>query len=347
MIGTLLVFALGFMAAALIALLFAPFLWHKAQRLARRRFDAEIPANVREMQGEIDAVRARAAFDLRREEMRATEALGRATTERAEAGRIVLENGTLRARQAELERDLAEVGARFEAIEQTLAATRLERDDIARDRQALGEAFERRGSELEALHGRHAAGQERLAAMQDRLGHLERRLAELERPAADPAVLPVVDGAQPTAPSRPAIEPEAAQPTTPAPEPATATPLTGGERLRAAIAAGVGARAPATRAENAEIRERISDLAARILRRQVDAEGPTSPIAGILAPDAADEPEAGAPPSLAARVRALAAQGDAPSASVPEPSPAADETSPKGSAARKDGAGRSRRRSRR
>ncbi|WP_062012265.1 hypothetical protein [Aureimonas sp. AU4] len=343
MIGTLLVFALGFMAAALIALLFVPFLWQKAQRLARRRFDAEIPASVREMRGEVDAVRARAAFDLRREEMRAADALARATAERSESGRIVLENGTLLARKGELEVELANLGARLEALEQALAGTQAERDDIARDRQALREAFERRGAELEGMHGRHAASQERAALLQERLAQMERRLREFE-PARDGESTATERVETPSEPAPTLAERAGADPIPPTAATSFA-PLTGGERLRAAIAAGVGARAPASRAENAEIRERVSDLAARIIRRQMDTEGPASPIAAILARDESVAGDAEPSSSLAARVRELGpADGTAPEAATEPP---AKDASPSGSPARKDGGGRSRRRSRR
>ncbi len=93
MIATALVFALGALVASFVALIFAPLLWSNAQRLARREFQATIPATVREMRGELDAVRAKAAFEIRRDAMRQRAVQDAAVRERAEAGRAILENG--------------------------------------------------------------------------------------------------------------------------------------------------------------------------------------------------------------------------------------------------------------
>ncbi|MET0258665.1 MAG: hypothetical protein ABW179_08790, partial [Methylobacterium sp.] len=90
MVATALVFALGALVASLVALLLVPLLWRKAQRLARRDFEATIPASVREIRGEIDAVRAAAAFEMRRTEIRAAETREAGMRERAEAGRVLM-----------------------------------------------------------------------------------------------------------------------------------------------------------------------------------------------------------------------------------------------------------------
>ena len=108
MIATALIFCLGALCASLIALLFVPLVWRRAQRLARREFDATIPTSVNEIRAEMDLVRATSAFSLRREERRAREVSEKAARERGEAGRVILENGHLLARQKELEETLTQ-----------------------------------------------------------------------------------------------------------------------------------------------------------------------------------------------------------------------------------------------
>lgn len=80
-----------------------------------------------------------------------------------------------------------------------------------------------------------------------------------------------------------------------------AVPESAGQRLRAAIDRKNGtAEAPSP----AALRDTISDLAARVIRMTALAEGPGSPLAGMLSPG--EDGVSGTAPTLAERVRRLA-----------------------------------------
>ncbi|MBB3998970.1 hypothetical protein [Aureimonas pseudogalii] len=384
MVATALVFALGALVASLVALLLVPLLWRKAQRLARRDFDATIPASVKEIRGEIDAVRATAAFEMRRTEIRAAEARETGVRERAEAGRVLVENGDLRTRQSELEAELTRRDQAIAHLEERLTALAGERDELHETRQELRDKLQVRARELDLLAAefqalREVADEQRsaLAAAETRILHLsdaKRSAAKTPEPAPSPSLstpsaapigVPAIaastaDGET----SGRALDASDASPSSvalsaPVPVPALSQRETreagpsGSNRLRAAIAARAGARREPTREENAEIRERITDIAARILHKEVQTQGPQSPVAQLLAEDEATTASAGGASTLAARVRQLmATEGEG------SPVPIIDETRGAGAGslaaevnpattAKRNGGGRSRPKSRR
>jgi len=123
-------FAFGFLAAALIALLFFPALNLRAERLARRRAEAQFPLSVGELAAEKDHLRAEFAVLQRRLERKTEEALGVKQQSMEELGRravrIAALEGDLAERDgriAKLETDLAETQRRFAATENDLTAT--------------------------------------------------------------------------------------------------------------------------------------------------------------------------------------------------------------------------------
>lgn len=162
------IFALGFLAASLCALLFVPILNSRAMRLARRRLDGLFPMTITEITAERDALRADFAVAQRRMERRVEQAqakrhadmaaLGTRTMEAASLARQVEEReATLEARKAEiaqavdriagLDRDLTGLRADHEtglaalnALEEAylqairdIKATRSERDSVRRE----------------------------------------------------------------------------------------------------------------------------------------------------------------------------------------------------------------------
>ncbi len=81
------VFALGFLIAGLVALAFAPVFWARAVRLSVRRLEMQLPLSMREILADRDQVRAEAAVEQRRVELKA-EALNEAhAADLAELGR--------------------------------------------------------------------------------------------------------------------------------------------------------------------------------------------------------------------------------------------------------------------
>ena len=74
MVETVMIFALGFLAATLIALLIIPAINERAERLARRRAEALFPMSISELTAEKDHLRAEFAVKQRRIERKAEEA---------------------------------------------------------------------------------------------------------------------------------------------------------------------------------------------------------------------------------------------------------------------------------
>src|SRR3954468_14683775 len=84
------IFALGFVAASLIALLIVPAVNARAERLARRRAEALFPLSITELTAEKDHLRAEFAVLQRRIEHRAEEALSGKQRDMEELGRRAL-----------------------------------------------------------------------------------------------------------------------------------------------------------------------------------------------------------------------------------------------------------------
>src|SRR5215210_1442849 len=122
---------LGFLVAALIALLIIPAVNARAERLARRRVEALFPLSITELTAEKDHLRAEFAVMQRRLERKAEEALANKHQDMEELGRRAvrieaLENELLARdhRIAELEGDLERTRTQLAATEADLAATR-------------------------------------------------------------------------------------------------------------------------------------------------------------------------------------------------------------------------------
>ncbi|MCB8839011.1 hypothetical protein [Aurantimonas sp. VKM B-3413] len=151
MIATALTFVFGFCAALLLALLLAPLVWRRAQRLALREFEAAIPANVNEIRASIDHVRAEAALTTRRREIKAEEDMRKAALERAEAGRVAGENAELRARNTTLSETVAQQTADLKEIAETLEAREREIDEFDEQLRHTRHDLELRTEEMDAL----------------------------------------------------------------------------------------------------------------------------------------------------------------------------------------------------
>ncbi len=108
------IFALGFLSAGLLTLLFLPAIWRRAVRLSRRRLEQSLPLSMAEVAAERDQLRAEFAIERRRIEQ-ANEAM---TEARA---RDLSELGRRGARIAALASEVETIGARVRTLEETLA----------------------------------------------------------------------------------------------------------------------------------------------------------------------------------------------------------------------------------
>ncbi|WP_370193753.1 MULTISPECIES: hypothetical protein [Aurantimonas] len=369
MIASGLIFLFGFLAAALIALLVSPIVWRRAKRLARREFEATIPVSANEIRASYDHVRAQAAMESRRREMEAHAVREKAALERAEAGRVAVENADLRGRNRVLTEtvaqnvaDLKELSAALEAREQDYRKleeelretvhdldlrteemnalsdrfrdltgiaedrklsivsleTRLEEaQDEVRSQERIGRerdnAIDRLRSQVGALDASLQKEKATARKLEEKVIRLTARLADQdERLALHAGGRDSLDDADDT------DLPQATRSDDTSPDDIDKTPV---------VAAAAPVSAEAVRRQLEEhldlpahplggdddeeaLRERISDIAARVIHLTGKAEGPDSVIERILAADESGKTgtaESGRP-TLAGRVRRLRAE---------------------------------------
>ncbi|WP_244424687.1 hypothetical protein [Methylobacterium nodulans] len=172
-IESVMIFALGVLSAGLCALVVLPSLNARAERLARRRLEAQFPMSIAELTAEKDHLRAEFAVLQRQLERKVEEARAERREEMEEFGRRAVRIGTLAteleqrdARLAVLERDLAGTRARLASVE-------AERDELRVARAAAEEA-------LRALEGPHQRALADLEATRTALEEARRALTEAE-----------------------------------------------------------------------------------------------------------------------------------------------------------------------
>ncbi len=157
------IFALGFFVSTLLGLMVVPALNERADRLARRRVEAQLPASVAELNAERDTLRAELAVRERRMEQRFDRVREKQATDMAELGRRATRIVSL---GEEGERARAEIAR----LEQELAATR----------NALAESEARAsGLSAELLETRETLAA-RDAALADLQARHDRALADLD-----------------------------------------------------------------------------------------------------------------------------------------------------------------------
>jgi septal ring factor EnvC (AmiA/AmiB activator) len=186
------IFAAGFLAAALLALLIIPAVNRRAERLARRRVEALFPMSITELTAEKDHLRAEFAVLQRRLERKTDEALGVKQQSMEELGRRAVRIEGLETelklrddRLGELERELADTRQRLATTEESLSAAQASvagtRDTLA----ALNGAHAKTLDELAATRGELDLATTRLNAARAELASAQDRLEERETHVAD------------------------------------------------------------------------------------------------------------------------------------------------------------------
>ncbi|MEM9206390.1 MAG: hypothetical protein AAGA88_08670, partial [Pseudomonadota bacterium] len=159
MILSILLYVLGFATAGFAAIVLAPMVARRAQRLARRRFEASLPTTLKDVQADRDELRAELAVSQRRTE---------------------LEMESIRDRDSALR---IEIGERAQRIDQ-LNVTISERDDeiielkdvSAKQREQIGELETDLTETTESLE----AEQANVAQLNEVVSQKDGRIVELE-----------------------------------------------------------------------------------------------------------------------------------------------------------------------
>ncbi|MGJ3263464.1 MAG: hypothetical protein ACFE0R_09535 [Salinarimonas sp.] len=185
MIEAAMFIALGFLAATFLALLMAPALAARADRLARRRLEAQLPRSLVELNAERDHLRAQLTLRERRIEQRLDAVRAGKHADLAELGRRAV-------RIEALGRDVVDRDARIGGLEADLAATRT---TLAETEEALSgtrgdladtrEAFRQLKGTHADLVSRHDATLQENDARRIAIADLETRLATQTRRGDD------------------------------------------------------------------------------------------------------------------------------------------------------------------
>ncbi|MET0527413.1 MAG: hypothetical protein ABW003_03550 [Microvirga sp.] len=192
MIETIMIFALGFVAASLIALLIIPAINARAERLARRRAEALFPMSISELSAEKDHLRAEFAVLQRRIERKAEEAMAAKHQSMEELGRRAVRIEALEGALTERDKTITELESKLASTQDILGVTD---QDLAQTRTFLNGTRET----LSALENAHRATLDELSKTRMELDlthsdrtrtktdliHAEEKLARLETQYAD------------------------------------------------------------------------------------------------------------------------------------------------------------------
>lgn len=185
-IENIMYFALGLLLAGLVALIILPAVWKRAVRLTKRRIEAATPITMAEFRADKDQLRAEFALSTRRLEMtvetlrkRLAEQLGEFNEKRSDLGQLRIERdqhlavvreleareAELRARTTELEREATDLAQRLRMRERELDTRN---EELAQLREALAGRSEEKTAEadnLVAAEARIASAESRLSAI--------------------------------------------------------------------------------------------------------------------------------------------------------------------------------------
>jgi chromosome segregation ATPase len=183
-------FALGFVTAALLALVVLPAFWRRAYRLTRREIEMTLPLSPAEIAAERDQLRARFAVERVQLEQEVERAQMRRQQALSDAGAKALRITELEDRIAGRDATIGERDAKIGSLEDTLKNARTV---IEEQRAAIADVNHRiamREGELAALSGEHRelgqVSDERrvhVAALETNIEAQRARIAELDRDA--------------------------------------------------------------------------------------------------------------------------------------------------------------------
>jgi chromosome segregation ATPase len=187
-------FGLGFLAAALLALILVPLVHSRAVRLTRRRIEASAPNSIAEMQSDKDQLRAEFAIATRKLEMSVEQLKTRTTSQLADLGKKTAAINALKAELAERTAAVAtaekrggatgdelratqeQLAARSAALRDSEQATSERDSEIAKLRQDL----EARSMTADSQRIEIVTLKTQLATLQDQAEDLRQQVAQLE-----------------------------------------------------------------------------------------------------------------------------------------------------------------------
>ncbi len=192
MIESIMYFAVGFLAASLLALVIMPFVHGRAVRLTVRRLEALTPVSMAEIQADKDQLRAEFAMSTRRLEMSVEQLKSKTTSQLADLGKKTEAITRLKLELGEKTATIFALEAREKGLRDQLRATE---DELSVKTGALREAESALAdteTALSRLTGAHdedsiAADSRRveIVALRTQVEALKDRIADLEKELKD------------------------------------------------------------------------------------------------------------------------------------------------------------------
>ncbi len=153
MLEGILYFSLGFLAAALLALMVAPIIWQRAVLLTRRRIERSVPLTLNEIQADKDQLRAEFAMSTRRLEMSIEELREKASSQIIEINRKRDDLAKLNEEQAEKLRAIEDLQARASEMRSQLRQREDQLEIANRELSEVREQLHAKALEAENIRG--------------------------------------------------------------------------------------------------------------------------------------------------------------------------------------------------
>ena len=109
MVQSVLLFALGFLAAVFLAFLFAPAIWQRAVHLTKKRIEASVPLTLNEVQADKDQQRAEFALSTRKLEINVKSLKEKVATQQIEVTRVNQELSLMSKEREQLNKNIDEL----------------------------------------------------------------------------------------------------------------------------------------------------------------------------------------------------------------------------------------------
>lgn len=195
MIEFLLLFALGFLAAAITGLLLAPVVHKRIVRFAEDRLKATMPLSPQEVRAQKDMARAfyaaktaRAVHEMNSERDKRTALARRIEEVTVEAHRLVSENNDLHNQIADMNVEAADLRSTARQVEQRLdrlrsALTAVEKDDIAKsgEIETLVQRMDRTLSDLDSMKIDLATRETEIESLKSRISAVREERDQLRK----------------------------------------------------------------------------------------------------------------------------------------------------------------------
>ncbi len=149
LVQSVLLFALGFLAAAFLAFLFAPAIWQRAVHLTKKRIEASVPLTLNEVQADKDQQRAEFALSTRKLEINVKSLKEKVTTQQIEVTRVNQELALMAKEREQLNKTIDELQSQAGDMNATLQQRAIEVATLETKRSELELLIEARLRDVE------------------------------------------------------------------------------------------------------------------------------------------------------------------------------------------------------